>query len=167
MAEPRPGIRVSESYVEEHPDADPAATELVVNLLATAGLVLGRMDELLRPFDLTTSSFNLLVIVAGDPEPLTPSEIASRFPVPVTTATTTGLLHTCERRGLVERRPHPGDRRSVLVHLTPRGRKVLADVQPLVAQAERLWTGPLAAGERRRVTTALGTLYDHLRELPR
>jgi hypothetical protein len=41
---------------------------------------------------LSVGSFNGLQIVAGDPQPLTPSAIAARVPVPVTTATITGHL---------------------------------------------------------------------------
>ncbi len=39
-----------------------------------------------------------------------------------TRPTMTGIVDTLEKKGLVIRRPNPGDRRSLLVHLTDKGR---------------------------------------------
>lgn len=159
-------IRVSEQYVAEHPEADPVATEVVINVLVTGGRLLERLDAVLRPHGLTGSTFNVLQIVAGDPEPLTPTEIARRLPVAVTTATVTGLLDTASRRGLVERRPHPTDRRRVLVHLTPAGRALLRRVGPEVAEAEKGWVAALSPTGRQHLLRALGQLQDGLGALP-
>lgn len=159
-------IRVSESYVAEHPEADPVATEVVINLLVTAGRVLEQLDAVLRPHGLTTSAFNLLQILDGDAEALTPTEVARRLPVAVTTATVTGLLDTCQRKGLVRRRPHPDDGRRVLVDLTPAGRSLLRDVEPLVIAAEKQWVEPLTPAARQRLLRALGQVQDGLGALP-
>lgn len=51
--------------------------------------------------------------------PQIPSVIAAR--AGLTPASGTSLLDRLARSGLVERRPHPRDRRSLLVHLTPEG----------------------------------------------
>ena len=40
----------------------------------------------------------------------------------------TSLLDTLEGRGLVERHPHPSDRRKVLIHLTAEARARVADL---------------------------------------
>lgn len=164
MAQTKPsGIRVSEEYVATHPEADPTRTELVLNLLTSAAYVLASMEDLLRPLGLTTSAFNVLQIVAGDPEPLSPSEITARYPIPVTSATMTGLLDTCERRGWVVRRPHPGDRRRILVEITEAGERARADAEALVIEAEHHWTAPTTEASRRRTTAVLGDVLDHLR----
>ena len=42
-----------------------------------------------------------------------------------TRATTTGIVDTLEKKGLVVRAPHPEDRRSMLVRLTEGGRSLL------------------------------------------
>lgn len=39
----------------------------------------------------------------------------------ITSATMTGILDRLEKMGLVERRPHPDDRRAILVCLTDQG----------------------------------------------
>ncbi len=42
-----------------------------------------------------------------------------------TRATVTGIVDTLEKKGLVTRNPNPGDRRSLLVKLTNRGRSLV------------------------------------------
>lgn len=159
----RPGVRVSHEFVATHPAVDPTVTELVINVLVTGQVLMNRLEELLRPYGLSASTFTLLQIVAGDPEPVTPSQIASRVNVPVTTATVTGLIDTCERKGWVTRRRHPTDRRMVIVDITPAGRELLHEVEPMVSAAELRWTRPTTRTARQRLTTALGELADHLR----
>jgi len=50
------------------------------------------------------------------------SELASELGVRLSTMT--GIVDQLERKGLVERADHPGDRRSLHVNLTPKGRKL-------------------------------------------
>lgn len=159
----RSGMRVSDSFTRANPGTDPTVTELVLNVLTAGQLMANRLEETLRPFRLSSSTFTLLQIVAGDPDPVTPSQIAARAPVPVTTATVTGLIDTCEKRGWVERRRHPTDRRMVIVDITDAGRALLAEVVPAVLEGERRWTAPTTPAGRRRLTDALGELVEHLR----
>ena len=65
-----------------------------------------------------------LLALAG--KPLTPAELAaSEF---LSTATMTTVLATLERRGLVDRSPHPTDGRKVLMSATPAAGAVLSRV---------------------------------------
>lgn len=153
-----PHIRVSDEFAAEHPDADASATEVVINALTVGTLLAERMDAVLRPFGLTVGSFTLLTIVAGDDAAITPTDIARRSPTKVTTATVTGLLDTCERKGLLRRAPHPSDKRRVLVHLTPSGRALVGDATAAVVAAEQRWVGPVAANRRTALLRGLGEL---------
>lgn len=153
-----PPIRVSQQFRDENPDADASATEVVMNALVVGHALLDAMDRTLRPHGLTTAAFNLLQIVAGADEPLTPTEIARRVNAPVTTATMSGLLDTCQRKGLVQRQPHPGDGRRVLVHITPAGRALLAVAARDVFALERRLVGPLPDARRETLVRALGEL---------
>jgi DNA-binding MarR family transcriptional regulator len=66
-------------------------------------------------------------------------------------STLTGILDRLESRGLIERAANPADRRSVLVRLTPRGRRDAARVAvAFTALEERL-----PAAEVRRLLGAL------------
>ncbi|MHB8657421.1 MAG: MarR family winged helix-turn-helix transcriptional regulator [Solirubrobacteraceae bacterium] len=56
-----------------------------------------------------------------------------------------------EARGLVERRPHPGDRRAHALHITPEGHRILARGRELARGAQEELLSPLDAGERRQL----------------
>jgi DNA-binding MarR family transcriptional regulator len=155
---------VSREYATENPDADPTATELIVNVLLTAALFEGKLDRFLREFKLTVGSLNAIVVVAGDPEPLTPSEVSRRMTIPVTTATLTGILDTLERNGYIERRRHPTDRRRVNLYLTGKGRRVTKEMFPRLSQHEKVLTTALTKTEREKLTDGLARLTEHLRE---
>ncbi len=57
-------------------------------------------------------------------------------------------LGSLEERGLVERAPHPTDRRRNLVTLTDRGRAELARLDAVVNEAQEQFLAPLTASER-------------------
>lgn len=46
-------------------------------------------------------------------------------PLGIDKATMVSLINELERQGLVQRQPHPNDRRAVLVHLTEGGREMM------------------------------------------
>jgi DNA-binding MarR family transcriptional regulator len=158
-------FRVSRDYIERHPQADPSATELVINVLHTAELLGRWLDQVLRPFGLTRGSHNVLQILGGASEPLTPTEVASRLTV--TSATVTGLLDTLEARGLIQRQPHPRDRRSILVQITKLGRRLLDDLVPELIAHERTWAAGVAPSRREQLLRMLGAVQDQLRSLDR
>lgn len=49
------------------------------------------------------------------------------------------LVDALEKRGYVERRPDPGDRRAALVVITDRGRKEISAARRLIAEIEGEW----------------------------
>jgi DNA-binding MarR family transcriptional regulator len=159
----RRGFRVSEEYLVGHPQAESSATELTINVLYTAELLGRRLDRFLRPYGLARGSHNVLQILGGATGPLTPSEITSRLVA--TSATVTGLLDTLERRGLIERRLRDGDRRSFLVTIRPRGRRLLDELVPALIEQEKVWAAGVPRKEREGLISLLGALQDHLRSV--
>ena len=157
----RSGFRVSRDYIARNPQADPTATELAINLFFTAELLGRRMDQVLRPVGLTRGSLNVLQILGGAARPLTPGEITPQLVA--TSATVTGLIDTLEARGLVVRRAHPTDRRSVLVAITPHGRALLDELVPQLIEREKAWAAGLEPAAREELVCLLGALEDHLR----
>jgi DNA-binding MarR family transcriptional regulator len=151
------------SDIEDLPSSRSTGVDLVDRLTVTAGLLMHRLEGLLRDSGLTTGSYNVLQVIAASPEPLTPSEISVGMPVPVTTATMTGVLDTLERRGFVVRRPHPTDRRRVLIELCAEGRELLESTVPHVQDMQSSWVGPLSREEGEELVGALGRLEDRLR----
>jgi DNA-binding MarR family transcriptional regulator len=86
-----------------------------------------RFDEVLRPFDLTNGQFSLLMGL-NRPEPPSMGPVASLLAMDRTTLT--AALKPLERRGLVKISPDPGDRRSRILALTAKGKKLLAAAVP-------------------------------------
>jgi DNA-binding MarR family transcriptional regulator len=74
-----------------------------------------------------------------------------------TRATMTSLLDTLEKRGLITRRPHPTDRRSLLVALTPKGR----DIRKKTPDLDRVF-GCCCSGLSPREFAALHALLEKL-----
>ena len=63
-----------------------------------------------------------------------------------------------ERRGLVERRRNPDDRRAYSLHATPSARGVLQQATEAARRAENEFLAPIPASERRRLKQLLQRL---------
>lgn len=77
------------------------------------------------------------VLVAAREQPLTSSAIASLMGM--TKQAASKLVDAMEDEGFVERRPDGEDGRAKLVGLTPRGHRLLDDVEDVYAELESEW----------------------------
>jgi DNA-binding MarR family transcriptional regulator len=130
-------VRVDPGFVEEFPDGNVAMTEAHATLVRTGDALLGELDRrILLTFGIPQPVATALAVIEGADGPITPSEISARVLVP--SATMTATLDTLERRGWIERRTNPEDRRSILVSVTEEGRAVcdrmLAGVRAVESQ---------------------------------
>lgn len=76
-----------------------------------------------------------------------------------------GLLNSLEAQALVERRPHPTDRRAFEVHLTETGTAKLAEAEQVNAEVTEQFFAPLAPTERQTLhdlLTRLASSHAHL-----
>jgi DNA-binding MarR family transcriptional regulator len=110
--------------------------------------LLAALDDELSGLGLSAAETNVLACFAGEPGRAVRELVAATGQRP---STLTGVLDRLERRGLTARTPHPGDRRSVLVELTPDGERAAARVAAAFAQVE----ARLPADEIRRVLAAV------------
>jgi DNA-binding MarR family transcriptional regulator len=65
------------------------------------------------------------------------------------------IVDELEQRGLVERRPHPGDRRIRALYLTAAGRKLLARGRRIAMEHEEELTGGMSEADRKRLIALL------------
>ena len=86
-------------------------------------------------YRLSPSARQVLAVVEGAGEPLEPSVIAAR--VLITRGSMTSILDTLEKRGLIQRVPHPDDRRRLLVEITPDAQAILDELLPSLHARER------------------------------
>ncbi|HEX8754673.1 MAG TPA: MarR family transcriptional regulator, partial [Solirubrobacterales bacterium] len=70
------------------------------------------------------------------------------------------LVDELERRGFVERRPDPYDRRIRALFLTREGREVLGRGREIAAEHERELTKGMSAADRKRLVALLQQLVD-------
>ncbi len=98
----------------------------------------------LSPFGITPPQFALLAFLWKE-DGLSQTELSERTETDRTTLG--GLVDRLEKGGLIERRPHPSDRRSFLVYLTAAGRNLEEDLSRIALQVRQRATAGLAPGE--------------------
>lgn len=151
-----------EQWRAERPDLDLEAMASVARILHLAGRLRGELDALAARYDVLVSEADVLFALrrSGSPYRLLPSELSDALLV--SSGTLTNRLDRLESKGLVERRPNPGDRRSVEVALTDRGRELTDEaVTEHVANERRMLAG-LSERERRTLDRLTAKLIDHL-----
>jgi DNA-binding MarR family transcriptional regulator len=157
-------IRVPADFEREFPGASRSAAELAANLVRTSDAFLAVVDRRRRKMaDLSASAFPALAILDGAGEPLAPHVIAERLLV--SSASMTSLLDTLEGRGLIERHPHPTDRRKVLIRLTVNARDIVDRMLPIVHASATEAMADLSEVEREQLILALGTIRARLAEV--
>ena len=113
----------------------------------------------LAPLGLTFAQARVLRVVAGADSPLRMAELAAALDVVPRSATS--MIDALEAAGLVARQADREDRRSVLVALTPAGRRLLAHLdEARRATAEEVF-GALGAADRADLHRLLSALCDH------
>lgn len=139
------------------PYRDPPLHMKLFFALYRANVVLvRRLEEQLADLDLSIGRLCLLVALRRREEPALPSELGDDLAV--TRANISGLLSALEGVGLVERRPHPQDRRRTLVHLTGLGMQRLEEAWPLYEAAVAEELKGLTEVEQTRLLSLLARL---------
>ncbi|NLE71786.1 MAG: MarR family transcriptional regulator [Actinomycetales bacterium] len=150
--------RIVEAWRRERPDLDVAPLSVLSRVTRLARhLDLARRNAFAR-HQLEVWEFDVLSALrrAGEPYQLSPGTLVAQ--TLVTSGTMTNRIDRLAERGLVERRPAPGDRRGVLVHLTGEGRaRVDAAMEDLLRVEHELLAG-LADDDRRRLADLLRVL---------
>jgi len=157
-------IRVPGDFAKEFPGASPSAAEVAANLVRTADALLAEFERRRREIaDLSASAFQALAILEGAGEPLAGHVIAERLLV--SSASMTSLLDTLERRGLVERHPHPSDRRKVLIHLTGEAQEIVDRMLPTIHAAATEALTRVTEADRMRLIDMLTAIRTQVAEL--
>jgi DNA-binding MarR family transcriptional regulator len=129
-----------------------AAKELLHVVMLVMRTVAAEMRRSRRPLA-PTQMGSLMRIAVG---PCTMSELARHQAVSLPTMSKSADMLV--RRGWVERGADKRDRRQSMVRLTPRGRRVLADIQQRAETHVAETLAPLAAAERAQLIAALRLL---------
>jgi DNA-binding MarR family transcriptional regulator len=101
-----------------------AGMAAVTSVVRVQQIMMARVEEVLRPYELTFARYELLTLLFFSRTGALPlSRIGSRLQVHP--ASVTNAVDRCEAKGLVRRLPHPSDRRTTLAELTLAGRELV------------------------------------------
>jgi DNA-binding MarR family transcriptional regulator len=131
---------------------------VVTSLMRAQAIVQARVDDVLRPLELTFARYELLMLLSFTQEGRLPMTKAGAR-LQVHPASVTNAAARLEAAGLVVRGPDPADGRGVLVEITDDGRAV-ADKATVLLNDE-------VFGQPELTAPGMLTLVDTLRELRR
>lgn len=144
-------MSLNEELGLRHPIAT-TGHEALLNIYFTSVCIRKRAADFLRRYGLTDVQVNVLMLLkhqADEGEGLSQSQLSSMMLV--NRANVTGLVDRLEQAKLVMRTTDPADRRSNVVRLTQRGRRLLEKVEPAYGREVARIMEVLTAAEQRRL----------------
>jgi DNA-binding MarR family transcriptional regulator len=111
--------------------------------------------EHLAAFDVTPVQFAILNALMDAPGT---DQVSLAARVAFDAATFGSVIGRLETKGWVRREASPQDRRRKLLWLTPKGKKAVIEMAPLVTQAQALILQPLQAQEQQQLVALLAKL---------
>ncbi|HKH23449.1 MAG TPA: MarR family winged helix-turn-helix transcriptional regulator [Solirubrobacterales bacterium] len=111
-----------------------------------------RFAERLAKLDLQPPLFRVMNVVDAA-EGLSQHAIGEAIQAPPSRMV--AIVDELEERGLIERRPHPGDRRVHALYLTPGGRRLLAKARAVAVEHEAELTKGMNKADRERLVALL------------
>lgn len=118
-----------------------------------------RMDDVLRPLQLTTPQYAVLCAVEAEAGMSNARLARAAF---VTPQTMHGLLTNLEKAEMIVRDADPGHGRILRTRLTDRGRSALARAHRAVGEVEAVMADSLGSADSARLTDALTRCADDL-----
>jgi len=151
-------------WKKERPDLDPWPVGILGRTQRITAHLQARAARWLAPLGLSWESFSLLLALrrSGPPFELRPTEIYRESLL--SSGAITNRVDRVERKGWVKRFDSPGDRRGVIVRLTPAGRAIADKAieihfKELAAQMARI-----SKKDRQMLLEGLATLLQVLEE---
>jgi DNA-binding MarR family transcriptional regulator len=133
-----------------------AAMRAVTSVMRAQQILIAELDGLLRPFGITFSRFEALVLLTFSQRGALPlSKIGERLQVHATSVT--NVIDRLEAAGLVRREPNPRDGRGTLAVITDEGRRVAYEATAVLNQA-RFGLGALDEGDLQQLFAILRNL---------
>lgn len=140
------------------PEPDQAELRLWLRLLTCTSLIEREVRQRMRrEFAMTLPRFDVLAQLDRSPDGLSMGALSDRLMV--SAGNITGLIDRLATEGLVERESRPGDRRTVQVRLTGKGKRAFDAMTP----THHAWIADLLAGLDRRDRQALYDLLGRLK----
>lgn len=147
--------RIAEARVGEL-GVDAGSMAAISNIFRVATTIRNHMERtVLAGPDLSFTAFTVLWVlwIWGEQEARHVADESG-----VSRGTLTGVVTTLEKRGLVRRRPHPDDGRSVLMATTVAGEELMAELFPAFNAEEAKVSADLDDRQKDQLAEALRTI---------
>jgi DNA-binding MarR family transcriptional regulator len=150
-------IDMAGSLWEEHWPGEPsevyASMRAVTSIMRAHQILIAELDALLRPFGVTFSRYETLVLLSYSRAGSLPlSKLGERLQVHATSVT--NVVDRLQAAGLVRREPNPRDGRGTLAVITDAGREVARDATVVLNKA-RFGLAAIDEAELRRMFAIL------------
>lgn len=146
---------MAESRATDDGTAEDGRRDLAAMIVPLGRALMAAELPVLRAHGLTMWAYSVLLALGEEPV-RTQNALAQAIGADKTRII--GVLDDLQDRGLIERRPDPGDRRVRLLSLTPEGRRLRASAQAGIRERENRLLTRLPAGDRDAFLRALRTL---------
>lgn len=118
--------------------------------------IIERFMREMAVYDLRPVSFSVMSVVVHNPGITSRQLCTSLGLLPPNLV---GMINTLQKRELIERRPHPSDRRAVSLHASTKGYKLMGSAEQTAARLEAEATANLSAGEVKTLMRLLRKIY--------
>jgi DNA-binding MarR family transcriptional regulator len=118
--------------------------------------IIERFMQEMAVYDLRPVSFSVMSLVVHNPGITSRQLCASLGLLPPNLV---GMINTLQKRALIERRPHPSDRRAVCLYASAKGQKLIDRAEKTAARLEADATAKLTPGESRTLLRLLRKIY--------
>ena len=144
-----------------YPETDTSAMEVFSTLMGVSAELISAIKSALARHGITQARFRLLLSLrrAGR-RGLHPRELAENLRIE--RASVTSLLDGIERKGLAKRQPFEGDRRSIMVALTPKGIHFIDSLAPVRLRRIAKLMSCLSVRERKRLVRFLDRINSNI-----
>ncbi|PTM97220.1 MarR family winged helix-turn-helix transcriptional regulator [Mycoplana dimorpha] len=150
--------RILAQWSRERPDLDVAPMGLLGRFGRLRAHLAREIERVLAEHGLSRASFDVLATLrrSGAPYRLSPGDLLAA--TMVTSGTMTNRIDQLEKTGMVERVQNPGDGRSVLVGLTPKGLAAVEEAVTAHVENQHRLVEALSPAERQELDSLLRKL---------
>lgn len=135
----------------------PLSKKVVVNILYTYGIVNGKLNDVLKPYDISIQQFNVLRILRGqNGKPASLSTVQERMINNM--SNTTRLIDKLIKKRYVEKEINQTNKRKIDIIITNQGTDFLKEIDNLIDSTEKDIVNSLSKDETLELIRLLGKL---------
>ena len=156
VAKPAPALTPAPASSAGSLDTQFLESLLGYNARRAALVIIGLFLKRMAPYGLRPVDFSVLSVIEHNPGVTSRQLCAALSILPPNFVK---LLGTLEQRKLVDRKPHPQDKRAAALHLTPQGHALVQSAEVTVRQLERQSAARLTQAEHTTLIRLLQKVY--------